>query len=110
MQLSRTQSGTTLAQAVCDRVAELNAGDKPGNVGVVVGATVENPPVLDHVNGMILMPGVGAQGGTMADVRRICGEAARFASPNVSRAVLNEGPSVADLQAAARRFAAELQV
>lgn len=110
VQLSRTQAGATLAQAVCDRVAELNAGDKPGNVGVVVGATVDNPPVLDKVNGLILMPGVGAQGGTMADVRRICGEAVRFASPNVSRAVLNEGPGVADLQAAARRFAAELQV
>lgn len=110
VQLSRTATGSTLAQAVCDRVAELNAGREAGNVGVVVGATVQQPPALDQVNGMILMPGVGAQGGTMADVRRICGQAAKFASPNVSRAVLSEGPAVAKLQAAARRFAEELKV
>lgn len=83
----------TLAQTIVDHVARVNAGHEgPGNVGVVVGATVAQPPNLDDVGGMILMPGVGAQGGTFADVTRIAGTSGHLASPNVSRAVLSAGP------------------
>ncbi|HIW96081.1 MAG TPA: orotidine-5'-phosphate decarboxylase [Candidatus Corynebacterium gallistercoris] len=85
----------TLAQSIVDQVAEANAvHDGTGNLGVVVGATVEQPPRLDTVGGVILMPGVGAQGGTVDDVKRIAGHSAGLVSPNVSRAVLSAGPDV----------------
>lgn len=85
----------TVAQSVVDAVARTNAGHVgAGNMGVVVGATVQQPPSLARVNGLILMPGVGAQGGTMADVRRIAAGAEQLACPNVSRSVLSQGPDV----------------
>lgn len=104
-------AGPTVAQAVVDRVGELNAphvvAGGAGNFGVVVGATVTEPPVLDGVGGMVLMPGVGAQGGTAADIARIAGDAARLASPNISRAVLSAGPDVGALRAAVEHSSAE---
>lgn len=100
-----------LAQHIVDRVAEENAQHSgAGNVGVVVGATLADPPRLDRVGGMVLMPGVGAQGGTMDDVKRIAGgdETASLVSPNVSRGVLRAGPDVADLRAAVKEQATQL--
>lgn len=99
----------TLAQSIVDEVAARNARhDGPGNLGVVVGATVQQPPVLDQVGGMILMPGVGAQGGTMDGVRRITGDAFGLVSPNVSRGVLKQGPSVEALREAVRATTADM--
>jgi orotidine-5'-phosphate decarboxylase len=104
-------SGPTVAQTVVDRVAELNAphvaAGGAGNVGVVVGATVTDPPVLDAVGGMILMPGVGAQGGTADDIARIAGDAVNLASPNMSRSILSAGPDIGALRSAVNDSAAE---
>ncbi|RAV34094.1 orotidine-5'-phosphate decarboxylase [Corynebacterium heidelbergense] len=100
-----------LDQDVVDRVGRLNAertGEGPGNLGVVVGATVQDPPNLDAVGGVILMPGVGAQGGTPQDVRRIAGNALELVSPNVSRAVLKSGPEPQALHAAVLEHTAAL--
>ena len=104
-------TGPTVAQTVVDHVAALNAphvaaGDA-GNVGVVVGATVTAPPVLDAVGGMILMPGVGAQGGTADDIARIAGDAVNLASPNMSRSILSAGPDIGALRSAVTDSAAE---
>lgn len=102
----------TIAQSMVDRAAELNAqqinsGAAAGSFGVVVGATLENPPVLDHLLGAVLMPGVGAQGGSAADVERIAGQSAALALPNVSRGILGVGPNVSALRAATEEFAAQ---
>lgn len=103
--------GPTVAQTVVDHVAALNAAHTAhgcaGNLGVVVGATVTEPPVLDAVGGMILMPGVGVQGGTAADIARIAGGAVRLASPNMSRAILASGPDVGMLRRAVTGLAVE---
>lgn len=107
LQHARTAAGATVAQAVVDEVAARNAGAAPlGSFGVVVGATIE-PGVLDvsRLNGPILAPGVGAQGGTAEDVRRVFGPAQRAVLPAVSREVLRHGPDVAALRAAVRRLA-----
>lgn len=104
-------TGPTVAQTVVDQVAALNASHVAaggaGNVGVVVGATVTTPPVLDAVGGMILMPGVGAQGGTADDIARIAGDAVNLASPNMSRSILSVGPDIGALRSAVTDFAAE---
>lgn len=104
---------TNLAQYIVDRVAAENSQHPgAGNLGVVVGATLAEPPRLDEVGGMVLMPGVGAQGGTMDDVRRIAGgdQTASLVSPNVSRGVLRAGPKVADLRNAVAEQAATLRL
>ena len=98
--------GRTIAQRVVDYCAERN-GDGIGSVGVVVGATLTQPPVLDRLNGPVLLPGVGAQGASVEDVRGIVRARPELGFANVSRGVLREGPSVSSLQAAVRRLAEE---
>ncbi|MGN0094711.1 MAG: orotidine-5'-phosphate decarboxylase [Corynebacterium sp.] len=96
-----TDGGRSVAQTVVDWAAEHNAARLGGgNVGVVVGATVADPPDLTDVGGIVLMPGVGAQGGAADDIRRIAGAAEKWASPNISRSVLSAGPDVGDLRQA----------
>ena len=98
--------GRTVAGTVLDEVRERNAGAADlGSVGVVVGATIgETPEDLD-VRGPLLVPGVGAQGGTVEDVRRIFGSAARNVLPSSSREVLGAGPDKQALHQAALRTA-----
>ncbi|HZE50268.1 MAG TPA: orotidine-5'-phosphate decarboxylase [Jatrophihabitantaceae bacterium] len=105
VQLAHAADGRTIGQLVVDEVAEHNVGAEPlGSLGLVVGATIGDLGVdLAKLNGPILAPGVGTQGGTADDVRRIFGDA-RGVLPSVSRDVLRAGPSVATLRDAARRY------
>lgn len=101
LQASVGESGT-VAQSVVDEVGRRNAAafaDETGPFGVVVGATVSDPPRLDSLHGPVLMPGVGEQGGTLADVRRIAGPALPATLVNVSRHVLRAGPDVDAMRA-----------
>jgi orotidine-5'-phosphate decarboxylase len=83
-------------------------GPTTGSFGVVVGATLLEMDVdLDGLGGPILAPGLGAQGGSAADLRRLFGTG-RAVVPTVSRDVLAAGPDVAALRAAADRWTAEL--
>jgi orotidine-5'-phosphate decarboxylase len=72
-----------------------------GPVGVVVGATADHGLDLSTLSGAVLVPGLGAQGATPADL------AARFAGvrgvvlPAASRSVLEAGPDPAAVRAAA---------
>lgn len=104
--LQRAEAGgATVAQSVVDEVARRNAtidrGDdptSPGPFGVVVGATVDDAPRLDELHGPVLMPGVGQQGATIDDARRIAGPAFGHTLVNVSRHVLRAGPDVAAMR------------
>lgn len=96
-----TIDGKMLSQRMVDECAQYNRADDPeyiGHVGVVVGATVSTPPVLDWLNAPVLMPGVGAQGATMADAEAIAGAVGHLVFPSVSRSVLSAGPDVAELR------------
>jgi orotidine-5'-phosphate decarboxylase len=112
VQAARITAGGTVAQSVVDAIAARNAGCRPlGHLGVVVGATT--PPAalrLETLNGPILVPGVGAQGATPADLPRVFGAAARHALPASSRELLRHGPDPAALRRAARRIAEEAAV
>jgi orotidine-5'-phosphate decarboxylase len=105
VQQARRADGRTVAQTVVDDVAARNAGGATlGSIGVVVGATLsELPADLSKLNGPILAPGVGAQGGTPADVRRLFGGAPGVL-PAVSRDVLRAGPDITALRGAALRY------
>ena len=102
VQHARTSAGPTVAGAVLAALAERNAGASPlGSFGAVVGATIEPPGESLDINGPLLVPGVGAQGGTVESVRSIFGAAARHVVPTTSREVLAAGPDPAALRTAA---------
>jgi orotidine-5'-phosphate decarboxylase len=111
-QQAATPDGRTVAATVLDEVASQNAGAEPlGSVGVVVGATVSvdgaATPAFD-VNGPILVPGYGAQGGTVDDMRTLFGDACRWLLPSSSREILQAGPDREALHAAAVRAADDI--
>jgi orotidine-5'-phosphate decarboxylase len=95
----------TVAQTVIDEISQLNAGAEPlGSFGLVVGATIgETGHDLSKVNGPLLAPGLGAQGGTPADLRAVFGDSLGNVLPSYSREVLGQGPDVASLRVAAAR-------
>ena len=103
-QSATTEDGRTVAGIVLDAVATRNAGAEGlGSIGAVVGATIGETSEFLDVNGPLLVPGIGAQGGAVDDVRRIFGGAIRNVLPSTSRQVLEAGPEKAALRDAAAR-------
>lgn len=110
VQHARTDRGT-VAQVVLDHLRALNQGEEPsGSFGAVVGATIGRTEEDLDISGPLLVPGFGAQGGTVADLQRIFGAASRHVLPSSSRGVLQAGPSVAALREAALRSNDEISV
>ncbi len=94
VQHARTGDGT-VAGTVLAHLRAANAGAEPvGSFGAVVGATIGDTEEDLDINGPLLVPGFGAQGGTVDDMARIFGRAARWALPSSSRDVLRAGPDV----------------
>ncbi|QNN52557.1 orotidine-5'-phosphate decarboxylase [Nocardioides mesophilus] len=105
-QHATTADGRTVAGTVLDAVATRNAdAEGLGSIGAVVGATIGETRENLDVAGPLLVPGIGAQGGTVDDVRRIFGPAARNVLPSISREVLGAGPEKRALHEAAQRAA-----
>ena len=97
--------GRTVAQSIVDAAADVNRGSStPGSIGVVVGATLSDPPDVSALNGPVLVPGVGAQGGRPEALGGLGGAGRGQLIPAVSRDVLRAGPDVASLRAAADKF------
>jgi orotidine-5'-phosphate decarboxylase len=100
VQAARTSSGTssgtssrTVADTVLDRLRDLNRDADPlGSFGAVVGATIERGDHDLDINGPLLAPGYGAQGGTLDDLRRVFGPEVRHVLPSTSRELLATGP------------------
>ena len=94
-------NGREVGQTVVDELAARNpaSDDGLGSLGVVVGATLADHDLdLTGLNGPILAPGVGAQGGTADDVERIFAGSLRAVLPSVSREVLRRGPDPAAMR------------
>ncbi|KZS70274.1 Orotidine 5'-phosphate decarboxylase [Mycobacterium kansasii] len=98
--------GRTVAQLIVDHVAAANKATEPGpgSVGVVVGATVLQPPDLSALGGPVLVPGVGVQGGRPEALGGLGGAAPAQLLPAVSREVLRAGPGVPAIRSAAERL------
>jgi orotidine-5'-phosphate decarboxylase len=111
VQHARTVDGALVAGRMLDHLRELNAGAEPlGSFGAVIGATIGSLPELDFAfNGPILAPGFGAQGGTVADIRRIFGSAVAAVTPSSSRDLLRKGPSAEAMRIEAVRLNDELR-
>jgi orotidine-5'-phosphate decarboxylase len=96
--------GRTVAQSIVDAAAALNGTGTAGSVGVVVGATLSDPPDVSALNGPVLVPGVGAQGGRPEALAGLGGALPGQLLPAVSREVLRTGPDVTALRDAAGRM------
>jgi orotidine-5'-phosphate decarboxylase len=105
VQHARAEDGRTVAQTVLDEVAVRNQGAEPvGSVGVVIGATIGSTGHdVTHINAPVLVPGMGAQGGSPADLRSVFDGVKGLLLPSYSREVLAAGPSIDGLRAAAAR-------
>jgi orotidine-5'-phosphate decarboxylase len=105
VQAAVNSDGRTVAATILDHLARLNIGVQPlGSFGAVVGATVgEVAYDLTQVNGPLLAPGLGAQGGTAGGIRGTFGAAMAQVLPSTSREVLGKGPDVQALRDAAQR-------
>jgi len=109
VQRALTPGGQTVGAAILASAARRNAGAEPlGPIGAVIGATVPDVPFdLAALNGPILAPGYGAQGGTPQGLRALFGGALRNVLPSTSRELLRHGPDAAGLREAAKRSIGE---
>ncbi|GAB3115722.1 orotidine-5'-phosphate decarboxylase [Janibacter alkaliphilus] len=117
VQHARLPDGRSVAGAVADAAGEDNAPARArgelGSIGLVVGATVGDAVQrlgidLAASGGPLLAPGLGAQGATADDVRRVFGDALGQVLAASSRDVLRAGPDRAALGARAEQVAAEV--
>jgi len=105
-QHARTAAGPSVAGTVLAELARLNKDVAPmGSFGAVVGATIEDTDEDLAINGPLLVPGIGAQGGTADDVRRIFGGVLDQVLPSSSREILSAGPDAGALHDAVGRSA-----
>ncbi|HET9501792.1 MAG TPA: orotidine-5'-phosphate decarboxylase [Marmoricola sp.] len=108
VQGARRADGSTVAGYVLDALRRLNADAEPlGSFGAVVGATVAGDPGERGedfaINGPLLVPGFGVQGGSVADLGRLFGAVLGQVLPSSSRGILRAGPQPEALRDAALR-------
>jgi orotidine-5'-phosphate decarboxylase len=109
VQQARAAAGGTVAGSVLAQITARNDDAEPmGSVGAVVGATIGDTDEDLDINGPLLVPGLGAQGGTVDDVRRIFAGVQHLVVPTTSRDVLAAGPATDALASRARRVADDL--
>jgi orotidine-5'-phosphate decarboxylase len=106
LQTARLANGETVAQNLCREITARNRrqGESLGYLGAVVGATCDDAAetVAALPQSFILAPGVGAQGATLQDVLTRMPSARGRVLPNVSRAILANGGSVAEIRTTIR--------
>lgn len=105
LQLARDAAHRSVSQQIIDQADAENRHpraafpDGDSYVGLVIGATHTDlgcDPT--SFSGSILVPGIGAQGGTMAGVRATFGAAYSRVLPSLSREILSAGPDHAALR------------
>lgn len=95
----------TVAGVMLDHLRDLNGEEEPmGSFGAVVGATIESTDEDLDINGPLLVPGFGAQGGTIDSVRSLFAGVLDRVVVSTSRDVLAAGPDVAALRGSARQL------
>jgi len=113
VQRARTPDGRSVADQLADQIAAANAADgegELGRIGAVVGATLghEATDLATRLpSSLLLVPGIGAQGATIGDVRRDFGVHYSRVIPSLSRAIARAGPRPEDLRREVERRIAE---
>ncbi len=113
VQSATAADGLTVDQRLLADIGALNARLAPGRlgpVGAVVGPAAVDPPLdLAAANGLLLAPGVGAQGAAPADVAATFAACPGRVMPSASRSLRAAGPGVAALRDAAARLNEEFR-
>lgn len=111
VQLATAQLATgeraTIAQQIIDAAHAENVASGQFAIGLVIGGThasLQCDPT--GFNGSILVPGIGAQGGRVDQLRSIFGAAADRTLPSASREVMGGGPDREALRARAAQLLA----
>jgi len=111
LQSARLPDGRSVAELLSDEITAFNTeqGAGVGPVGAVVGLTAEEAPAVAArlPQSLLLAPGLGAQGGTFADVAARFADARERVIPSSSRGVLSAGPDAARLSEAIKRHVHE---
>lgn len=122
VQHATVEDGRSVGRVMLDHLRRLNEAETPlGSFGAVVGATIDgadgagvayDPSTSSghrfEINGPILAPGFGEQGGTPSDLARIFGPANANVVASTSRGLLRKGPDVAALRDEALKLRDEL--
>lgn len=121
VQLATGPDGTTVAQQIVDGAQAENSrpatpaaghngpddGGHAGIVGLVVGGTRDAAGVdLREFTGSVLIPGIGAQGGTISALTTAFDAPKAVLVPSASRQVLAAGPDIEGLRHAATELMA----
>jgi orotidine-5'-phosphate decarboxylase len=114
LQHAAMPDGRSVAERLADDIAADNAGrleDGLGPIGAVVGGTL-GAEVLALAarmpSALLLVPGIGAQGATITDVRRNFAEHFPRVIPSMSRSIAGAGPDPDALRRQVERQIAEI--
>jgi orotidine-5'-phosphate decarboxylase len=108
LQAAATAGGASVALSLAEAIRARNGASGTGSCAAVVGATRGDAArdVLEALGGaLVLAPGIGAQGATIADLARFANR--RDIIPSASRAVLDAGHDAAAFRRQLEQFAAE---
>jgi orotidine-5'-phosphate decarboxylase len=112
LQRALTADGTSVEDMLLAEISARNGspGVPAGTVGAVIGATLEPTDfALSQLGGVILAPGLGAQGAGPTDVaKRFAGCAFGTVLPSSSRGILGSGPRADDVRRSAHALNREL--
>lgn len=110
-QVQLARSGDhSVAQEIVDQARAVNSASGQSAIGLVIGATHRDLGCeLDGFNGSILVPGIGAQGGRMADLPTLFGPQFGHVLPMVGRELIGAGPDPQALRDKAAQLLAELR-
>ncbi|WP_026926895.1 orotidine-5'-phosphate decarboxylase [Granulicoccus phenolivorans] len=101
--------GRSVAQQMIDAAAAANTAAETDYVGLVIGGTHDRLGLdLAEFAGSILVPGIGAQGGSMAHLHTLFGAAVPQILPNSSRGIMQAGPDAGALREAVQGTLSEL--
>ena len=101
-----------IVEGVTASNAQASGEGRLGCIGLVIGATVGGAVShlgidLQHANGPLLAPGIGAQGAGPTELETVFGAARRQVLASTSRGVLRAGPYIEELRKAALASAYE---
>jgi len=104
------ESGMVAALGRLNRDAEGAGADRLGPFGAVFAASHDYPADIDLVamNGLFLVPGLGAQGTTPADIGECFAACPERVLPSASRSLLGAGPDVDRLRDTVLALGAEV--
>jgi orotidine-5'-phosphate decarboxylase len=113
VQSAAADDGFTVEERLLAGIGAVNArlaSGRLGPVGAVIGPGAAGPPLdLAAASGLLLAPGVGAQGAAPADVAAAFAACPDRVMPSASRSLLAAGPDPAALCDAAARLNQEFR-